>query len=505
VKARTSFDGGHLALVIGAVFLALLLGVAGALVGYVGQIFFLTLLVPALLLLVDYRFGVILLILMMPFANSPLIPQAGPLNIINLLLAGVCMLFVVRMVVLKVGNKPALLPVPKDLLWFYILPMTLATVVGTTHLSEIPAHYLMANKIEAYGIKQYWISQYLKQMLMVFMACVMAAGVVEYGKGMRFAVSTFVAGMLFVLLMAVMIALSGMSLDRLKDSRTFLTLLGRHNNEASVMLLGVFGPMLFMRSHVRSAMGRFWLGIGIAATGIGVVLTFSRGGFLGLLVVCAIYVFHFRRLRTVVVALVVVVLAAVLAPEAVYERMSRGLDESTSNVDTKGDELTAGRGYTWKQLAPEILKSPLWGRGLQSTQWSTHVKTSTYNANHPHNLYLEILMDLGLLGAAAMFFFYRYVWRTFRALARSEHVPPPMRGYFMGAFAGFVGMLVYGISNGHAYPAPEQIFFWVAVGLAAGYSGRGASGVGEPATVPGRRGLRGPVVAKTRSAGWRAA
>jgi O-antigen ligase len=483
-SAKSSDLRGPVLVIAVTLLLALLLGAAGALVGWVGQILFLTLLLPAVLLVMDYRFGLIMLIVLMPFAASPIIPKAGPLNVINVLLAGVCGLYLLRMALLKMTHREALLPVPRELLWFYIVPMTVATVIGTTHLGEIPPHYLMMNEIEAYGIPQYWISQFLKQMLVVFMACVCAAAVVEHGKGLRFVAAAMFSGVLFVLGMCALIAVTGISLDRLKDSRAFLQLLGRHNNEAGVMLLGVFGPALFMRPFVQRLSARLVLGAVVALTGLGIVLTFSRGAFLGLAAMVAMYVFHFRRLKTALGVLTVVSVLVAFAPDAVWDRLGRGLDEATSStsaIDAKGDELTAGRAYVWKQLAPEILRSPLWGRGLQSTQWSNHVKTSSYHANHPHNMYLEILMDLGLLGAATMFLFYRYVWRSFRGLARHEGVPPPMRGYFLGASAAFVGMLIYGISNGHPYPAPEQIFFWISVGLAIGYSARAGQPVGDAA------------------------
>lgn len=507
MKSRSQANNWAIpAVVLSALMLALLLGVAGAVLGWVGQVLFLSLLIPATLLLTDYRMGVLMLILVLPYAASPVIPQAGSLNIVNLLLAGVCMLYLLRMLMVKLSGKTPIFPVPRELLWFYLVPMTVAALIGSLHVGEIPQHFLALNKIEAYGLRQYWVSQYLKQMLVVVMACVAGAAVVTDRRGMRFAVAVIVSGLLFVAATVVLIAVTGISLEQLKDSRAFLSLLGRHNNEASVMLLGAFAPALFMRPFVQGYMRRLCLGVAVMLLGAGVILTFSRGGFLGLVAVVGMYVWHFRRVRTLLVTLAIVATAAAFAPDAVYERMSRGLDETSSiaSVQDKGDELTAGRTYIWEQLAPEILRSPLWGRGTLSTEWSNYVKTSNYVATHPHNMYLEILMDMGLIGAATMFLFYRYTWRTFRRLGRSEEVPPAMRGFFLGASAGLIAMLVYGISNGHAYPAPEQIFFWVAVGLAIGY----AVIVPAPAeeAVPRRvaRRMQRMAAARARAASWRA-
>jgi O-antigen ligase len=451
--------------------LAVLLGLVGGVAGWIGMVLTLTLLVPAVLLSADYRLGLILLVVLMPYANSRFIPQLGPLSVVNMVLAGVCALYLLRMGLLKLAGRPAPLPFDRELLLFYVLPVTMAAVIGTTHLGEIPPYFLVLAKIEHYGLKEYWISQYFKTMLLVLTACIMGAAVVEYGKGQRFAIALAVSAVLFVLAMMGLIALTGMSLDRLKDARSFLGLLGRHNNEAGVMLTTALGPMLFMQAHMRTRSGRIAMALAAGLVVCGVVLTFSRGAFLGMLGIIVAYVLHYRRIKTAVTVLALVVVGAAFAPAALYERLGRGLDDSVrANINSESDELTAGRVYTWKQLAPEVLRSPVWGRGQLSTQWSNHVKTTWYNASHPHNMYLEILMDMGLLGAAAMFLFYRHIWRMFRRLGADPRVPEAMRGFFIGAWAGLLSMLIYGATNGHYYPAPEQIFYWVTVGLAYGYA-----------------------------------
>jgi O-antigen ligase len=461
------------ALLIACGFVAVLLGLLGAIGGWAIEAFALTLLVPVVLLLADYRLGLIMLTVLMPFAASPLLPKAGPLSVINLLLAGVCGMYLLRAVLGTMLHKPLQLPLPRELLLYYVLPVTLACVVGTFHLREIPQHFLMVSKLDAYTLKDYWVSQYFKNMLLVLTACITGAAVVERGgKGLRFALAITVSAVLFVAAMVVLIGVTGMSLERLKDARSFLGMLGRHNNEAGVMLTTALGPMLFMQGYVKNAVGRWVLLVASAVVIGGIVLTFSRGAFLGLVAILLVYVMHFRRLKTAFIVVTLLVLAAAFAPPAVYERLGRGLESNraVANLNSENEELTAGRIYTWEQLSGEVLRSPLWGRGQLSTIWSDHAKNSFYSASHPHNMYLEVLMDMGLLGAAAMFLFYRHVWRSFRRLAADPRLPGAMRGFFVGAWAGLLSMLIYGASNGHYYPAPEQVFFWVAVGLAFGYT-----------------------------------
>jgi O-antigen ligase len=256
--------------------------------------------------------------------------------------------------------------------------------------------------------------------------------------------------------------------------------------------------------------GRWALRIATLLVMGGVVLTFSRGAFMGLMLILVVYVLHFKRLKTAFIVITLLAVAAAFAPQAVWERLGRGLDERPKPGQyTQTEELTAGRVYTWEHLIVEVPRSPLWGRGQLSSMWSGHAKNGLYAATHPHNLYLEILMDMGVIGAITMFIFYRFVWRSFRRLAVDPRLPGTLRGFFYGAWTGMLSMLVYGFSNGHYYPAPEQVFFWVAVGLAFGYTKwlAGQPAASGPAPVPtgGRRKFQVPAdrILMPRKQPWR--
>jgi O-antigen ligase len=239
------------------------------------------------------------------------------------------------------------------------------------------------------------------------------------------------------------------------------------------MLLGVFAPVLFMRELTRnSRLKSLLLGV-LCVLIVGLLLTGSRGAVLAMAVIVAWYLWRYRRGRTFLLILTLLMIGVALAPDAVRDRLATGLDDKPSagvaDVGvTRNDGLTAGRVFMYKQLAPEVLRSPLFGRGLSSTQWSSAVKSGIYSANHPHNLYLEILMDGGLMLAASMFLFYRYAWRKFMQIGNDERYPLELRGFCLGGAGGLIAMLIYGTGNGHWYPAPEQIFFWVSLGIAIG-------------------------------------
>ena len=158
------------------------------------------------------------------------------------------------------------------------------------------------------------------------------------------------------------------------------------------------------------------------------------------------------------------------------ERFATGLRAGaladTQRVDR--DELTAGRVNGWMLLAPEVLDSPWIGRGLGSTQWSSAVAAGRYKANHPHNIYLEVLMDLGLLGLAAMVLLHAQYLRRLRRLAGDEALSPALRSFFRGARWSLWGGLAMAATTAFYMPNPAQAPWWFCLGLLFAYWGQAA-------------------------------
>jgi O-antigen ligase len=503
--------GGIAALALsGLALVVILFGTSTAVLDWDLQAIVLTALVPALLLLYDYRIGLALLIFILPFENAQILPKIGPLNALNVLILGVVLAFLLQVAMRKLTARPMAVLVPRTLFLYYVVPVTVAVIVGSFHFKEIGRLYVLNNFPDGYTLANYWVSHYFKHLLLVAVACVIASTVFEAGTGRKIILMALLAPMVFVVAQMIITAQSGLDAYRLQSARAFLVILGRQNNEAGVMLVTALGPMLFMREAVRGFWPRVALTLAAILVMIAIVLTGSRGAFVAMAAIIGLYLLHFRRLRTAFFVLTLAVGAVAIAPDAVQERLLRGLENRRiESIGSRGDELTAGRVYVWQSLAPEIKRSPLYGRGLLSTQWSQYVRSGAFMANHPHNVYLEILMDAGIYGATCMFIFYRFVWRTFRRLGKDERLDPDVRSYFLGAWAGFVGMLVYGLTNGHWFPAPEQVFFWIAVGLAIGYT-RFAERLPQPSPVsvaPRRGALRRRHTAGTLAPGtaraWR--
>jgi O-antigen ligase len=87
---------------------------------------------------------------------------------------------------------------------------------------------------------------------------------------------------------------------------------------------------------------------------------------------------------------------------------------------------------------------------------------------HPHNAYLQALLDMGIVGLVLLCAYFVHVWRGFRALSVSPDLTPTLRGFYLGAAAGLVGFLIAAVADGSLAPRPEQAFLWLAIGMMYG-------------------------------------
>jgi len=156
------------------------------------------------------------------------------------------------------------------------------------------------------------------------------------------------------------------------------------------------------------------------------------------------------------------------APGAVWRRLTYGFDTGSA------DAVSAGRiDGIWLPLLPDATSSPLWGSGLDSIMWSHAITTgSMLFVGHPHNAYLQAVLDMGLIGLALLLAFYWHVWKGFRALGSNAYLSPMMRGFFQGGCAALIAFALAGFTGGSLRPQPENVGLWMAIGMMYGLLAR---------------------------------
>jgi O-antigen ligase len=258
---------------------------------------------------------------------------------------------------------------------------------------------------------------------------------------------------------------SGVSLSDLAGtySRHFFSAVGMHANDLGRLYAVAYALLLFVWDRSTGISRKLVLLATMGAVVMALLLTFSRGAFLGFILVNIIYLFSCRNRKVMLLALLLVPIALYLMPGAVMSRMEMGFGSGAN-------EVSAGRVEDiWAPLMPEIFDHPFFGNGLGAVMWAkAMVHQQMFQVGHPHNAFLQLYLDMGIVGFILIMGFWGYAWRTFRKLGKDARVAPELQGVFHGAAAGLVSFIVAGMAGSSFEPAPEQAFLWLAIGVMFG-------------------------------------
>ncbi|HZP01376.1 MAG TPA: O-antigen ligase family protein [Terriglobia bacterium] len=192
----------------------------------------------------------------------------------------------------------------------------------------------------------------------------------------------------------------------------------------------------------------------LVITFLGLTLSASRGGFLGMLASAPFFLWNSRRrLRNLVLLLLLVVPFSLLSSTSPLKRLTH---------PTQSDEEAAdSRVEIWKVAWPLVQASPIFGVG--------HIRfvdeLQQHNFTVVHNTYLEIAGVLGILGFVPYMGMLVSTLRSLTKVVRRarENGPPMVRITAMGLRAGLAGFMV----SATFLTTLWQQVFWLAVFLSA--------------------------------------
>lgn len=217
--------------------------------------------------------------------------------------------------------------------------------------------------------------------------------------------------------------------------------IGLHANDAALVLVAGFWVLLFLWPVLKKIWRPWHLLVPVAAgaTALALLLTNSRAGYLAL--VCVGLFFGVIRWRKLLLAIPVVAVLVVALMPNVADRISFGTSVQSASGDTEQnwDSISGGRMTNlWPPTLAQIERSPLIGEG-RMTMARTAVYQEVVNLegscpNHPHNAYLEMAMDSGLLGLAVVLaILFGVTWKCSREIG-----PDPL--FQAGRLAGLAGV-----------------------------------------------------------------
>jgi PST family polysaccharide transporter len=433
--------------------------------------FFITV-IPIIMMMRDYRVGVVLLAILLPLADAVFMPEI-PFFVIGWLSLAAFLSFGLS----RISGKQELIWLPKWVWLFYLMPVSFAALMGIPHLGEVPGYMLVTGTFNSVTPLKYIKNLLIYPLLTVVWMWLLMHAVRDSKHPERFIGILAFAAVLPAATAVVIAATSGLSLQYLAsgaaESRSYLEVTGLHTNEMGIFLASAFGPLIFSAPNARSVTGRLALWSGLVIVALGLLLTFSRGAFVAACVSMLFFLIRAKGSKLIKWSILLMIIAVFIAfGSALLTRISDGWSGSASSF-SRASAVTAARTDIWLSLWPEVEKHPILGGGLGSTAWSAAAHNTPDFSAHPHNLYLQILLDMGLVGLTLLLVFY---WRFAKTLTKAvaedaTNQPPPLiRAYLQGAYAALLGYLLEAFSNGFYIPVPENTLLWASLGLGLAYT-----------------------------------
>jgi len=283
--------------------------------------------------------------------------------------------------------------------------------------------------------------------------------------------------------MPISAVMEGESLDS-RSAKILVNEIGYHRVNLSAMLAGASWAIFSTRQMGKNSWQVFLIAGASLIVLFGQSLTGGQAGYatwagVGL-VLCLM-----RWRRYLLFAPVVVILVLTFVPGA-WERMSKGISAETADsnpliersMQLQADALrdrgvdlytvTSGRTVAWPYVIDKIMERPIvgYGReamkrtGIASFLWQEFQESFP----HPHNAYLELLLDNGLLGGFPVLLFYLLVIKCSISLFRDSR-----NSIFIAtggvALSLVLALMFASIGSQTFYPREGAVGMWCAIGL----------------------------------------
>ncbi len=257
--------------------------------------------------------------------------------------------------------------------------------------------------------------------------------------------------------------------------------IGYFRTDLAMMLSGAIWATFFLRNIVSKTQA-FFLLISFVVLFLSLALTGGRTGYGSFFMIALILgVVKWRKLLLIIPVLVLISL--ILLP-SVGERITQGFDEDDESHFAKEGvrdaiedkfgpseidlyTITSGRAFAWIYVLEKAEESILFGygrRGMQSSGLSLELAEG-FNEGfpHPHNAYLEILLDNGIIGAFPILLLFFLITVYFIRLLLSEDKYISSVGAI--CLSVLLGFILASIGAQSFYPKESSVSMWAIIGI----------------------------------------
>lgn len=195
------------------------------------------------------------------------------------------------------------------------------------------------------------------------------------------------------------------------------------------------------------------------------VFTWSRGAWLGMILAVGIFLVISDK-RWVLVGLA----AIAMLPILLYVTGNTAIIERFMSIGNTADTSTAYRVSIWQASVGII--SDFWYRGIgigsdaYKQIYPYYALSGAEFALHSHNLYLQYIVETGIIGIASLFaVILEYIKTVFGAKVVKQIKKSDMSKILVALGAGFVGFLFQGLTDYVWYNYKMLMIFWIIIAL----------------------------------------
>jgi hypothetical protein len=232
--------------------------------------------------------------------------------------------------------------------------------------------------------------------------------------------------------------------------------------------------------------GRMLLWLALVGSVTAILFSYSRSAYVALFLVS--FGFALLRKRTLLLLFIPLLVGLVFfGPASVLERTGFGFTQGSSKSSQLDvNTISSGR-LELGSRAFEIIASNLAQTAFGNGRWTfPRAAINEYpGITHPHNAYLELILDAGLLGFIPLFSVYLLMFSRFivgaRTLRSSQY-----NLIYTAAVLALGCRLIMAISGGSFYPLPHLLFMWQVLGFALGLLRRDTLQLRQPQRIKGQ-------------------
>lgn len=367
--------------------------------------------------------------------------------------------------------------IPKSvnfLLLCYFLVVLFNILRYTPSSFEVSEAYWRANGLPPPGTASIFVDYFVNGLKAVFPAVLL-----YFGCNSRERLLWGISAILIMHLVLAVFVINLMPISLLLDSnalnRRAIHILdqeiGFYSTNLSVMFAGCFWVFIAVR-HYLAPRYSWVLAAGSAVIFLAMLLTGGRGGYLAWTVVGMLFAFA-RWRRYLILAPILLLLALTFVPsvhDRVFEAPGTYSTSPAFATDREAELSTksSGRTTAWPKVVDKIREAPILGYGFDGIVTSgvtlQLINDFDYTFFHPHNSYLQIIVDSGFLGAVPIVFLFVIIATYSWSLLRDDR----NRLYVLAGAAGVAMVftfLVASLTGQSFYPEAKSVALWCAIAL----------------------------------------